>query len=57
MIHQSDMGIGLGTGNAGRTWFIEKRSRFRDRYGLSERGYWVTIYNGARMTGMRAWEG
>ena len=46
-----------GTANVGRTWYIERRSRFRDGYGLSEHGNWVTIYNGARMTGMRAWEG
>ena len=54
MIQESDMGIGLGTAYLGRTWYIE-RSRFKDGYGLSERGNWVTIYNGARMTGMRAW--
>ena len=32
MIHESDMGIGLGTGNEGRTWYIERRSRFRNGY-------------------------
>ena len=54
MLHESDMGIRLGTANVGRTWYIERRSRFRDGYGLSERGNLLTIYNGARMTGMRA---
>ena len=38
MIHESDMGIGLGAGNVARTWYIERRSRFRDGYGLSEHG-------------------
>ena len=56
MIQESDMGIRLGTANVGITWYTERRPRFRDGYGLSERGNWVTIYNGARMTGMRAWE-
>ena len=49
------MGIGLGTANVGITWYIERRSRFRDRYGLSEHSNLLTIYNGARMTKMRTW--
>ena len=38
MKHESDtMGMGLGTAYVGRTWYIDRRSRFKDGYGLSER--------------------
>ena len=34
MIHERDMRIGLGTGNFGRTWYLERRLRIRDGYGV-----------------------